>query len=114
MDLISGLKIDMMNVNGINNPQKQKRCITYFNSIYSDIIVLIDTRLKENTEQSFKNTTNAYDIYSTLSDGPTTRRGVSILYKYKKDTQRFKRQQLPHDRNGTIWGASLNNRSLRT
>ena len=55
--------------------------MTYFNSIFSDIIVLIDTRLKENTEQSLKNTTNAYDIYSTLSIGPTTSRGVSILIK---------------------------------
>ena len=81
MDLISGLKIDMMNVNGINKPEKQKKCMTYFNSIFSDIIVLIDTRLKENTEQSLKNTTNAYDIYSTLSIGPTTSRGVSILIK---------------------------------
>ena len=79
MDLISGIKIDLMNVNGINNQKKQKQCITYFNTIHSDIIILVDTRLKENTEQEFKNRTNIYDIYSTLSNGPTTSRGVSIL-----------------------------------
>ena len=59
--------------------KKQKQCITYFNTIHSDIIILVDTRLKENTEQEFKNRTNKYDIYSTLSNGPTTSRGVSIL-----------------------------------
>jgi len=80
MDMISQLKVSLMNVNGANDSGKQKRIFTYFDSIYSDIIVLVDTRIKNDTkENDFINMTNIYDIYSTYSIGPTTSRGVSIL-----------------------------------
>ena len=67
--MISQLKVSLMNVNGAND----KRIFTYFDSIYSDIIVLVDTRIKnDTTENDFINMTNIYDIYSTYSTGPTT------------------------------------------
>ena len=69
-----------MNVNGINGMEKQKRVFTYFDSIYSDILILIDTRLRNaEKENDFINKTNIYDIYSTYSTGINTSRGVSIL-----------------------------------
>ena len=80
MDLVSGLKVSMMNVNGMNGSQKQKRILTYFDSVYSDIIMLVDTRLRDSkAEDAFINKTKIYDIYSTHSTGPTTSRGLSIL-----------------------------------
>ena len=80
MDLVSGLKVSMMNVNGINAPAKQRRFFTYFDAIYSDIIIAIDTRIRDpKTENAFINKSKNYDIYSTYADGPTTKRGVSIL-----------------------------------
>ena len=80
MDMISGLKVSLMNVNGINGLEKQKRVFTYFDSIYSDILILIDTRLRNaEKENDFINQTNIYDIYSTYSTGINTSRGVSIL-----------------------------------
>ena len=80
MDMVSGLKVSLMNVNGINGMEKQKRVFTYFDSIYSDILILIDTRLRNaEKENDFINKTNIYDIYSTYSTGINTSRGVSIL-----------------------------------
>ena len=79
MDIISGLKLSLMNVNGLNSHQKQRNFLTYFKKEYSDIILVSDTRLKTHTEKQFINKATGYDIYSTLADGLTTKRGVSIM-----------------------------------
>ena len=76
----SKIRLICQNVNGINEKEKRRLIVNNLLTYNPDICCLIDTKLKSDDNNVFK---NDFDMESISCFGPNSSRGVTFIYKKK-------------------------------
>ena len=74
---LNDFKISTLNVDGLNDFQKQKDVLAHIRDQKSDIYFLQETHIKESSENYFR-ATWGYDLWAAGSE--TNKNGVAILF----------------------------------
>ena len=92
MDKYGTMRIVALNVNGLNDGEKEKSVMSYVSDLKPDVIALTDTRFGEDIKSDFTKRYPEYQIYyaSIVPKPQTQSKGVLVMISRKSDIKVLK------------------------